>query len=220
MGCKSYPDLPARGETAAAERKSLPGLTLEQHGGEAPACTERCSTRVEQRPEPLCSKTSSELLSLLQDGHPRLVGSAGGARRGDEHRKGGFTRGRRGATASSFQRSNLSHGFLAPSGVCPLSATSSFTLNLFPSPSRRGCVSQLRVGTPGQGRRLPEQWPQRALAPGGPPGPARPRLQQGEQGLCTAQQQRPPTAGLARILETHVECRERKKAAEFPRNYC
>lgn len=35
-----------------------------------------------------------------------------------------------------------------------------------------------------------------------------------------AQQQQPPTTGLAGILETHVCWRERKKAAEYPHNCC
>lgn len=155
-----------------------------------------------------CCRTGTHGLWAVQGEHVGAMSTVRGASQGAEGEP----------LPRAFREATFPMDFLHPVGFVPfLQPAASLSIYFHPLP--RG-VSQLRVGTPGQGRRVPEQWPQRALAPGGPPGPARPRLQQGEQGLCTAQQQRPPTARLARILETHVECRERKKAAELPRNYC
>lgn len=84
-------------------------------------------------------------------------------------------------------------------------------LGLSLSRGRRGRMAL----TPGQGKCSPhkpqpgsERWPQ--------PG----YQATGKEDQRRAQQQRPPTAGLPRILETHVRWRERKKAAELPRNCC
>lgn len=93
-----------------------------------------------------------------------MVGSAGGACWGDEHCKGGSQGAEGEPLPRAFRAAPLPTDFSHPVGFAPLSATSSFALNLFPSPSRRGCVSQLRVGTPGQGRSPSsghsERWPQ------------------------------------------------------------
>lgn len=95
---------------------------------------------------------------------PRLMASVGGAHRGDEHCKGGSQGAEGEPLPRAFRAAPLPTDFSHPVGFAPLSATSSFALNLFPSPSRRGCVSQLRVGTPGQGRSPSsghsERWPQ------------------------------------------------------------
>lgn len=160
MGCKSYPDLPARGETAAAERKFLPGLTLEQHGGEARACTKRCSTRVEQRPKPLCSKTSSEPCPCCRTGiHSSWA--AWGEHAGAMRTVTWAPQGAEGKPLPrAFREATFPMDFLHPVGSVPLSATRSFTPSQSTSiPFQEGMCEPAAGGDTWAGQDVPEQWP-------------------------------------------------------------
>lgn len=124
----------------------------------------------------------------------------------------GLTREQKGnpPPAQALREVKFPTSFSLPVGSVPLHSF----LSLSPSRDRRGHASQRPALTPGQER----------AAPGPQPGSKRwpqPGYQAtGKEDQRRAQQQRPPTAGLARILETHVHWRKRKKAAEYPHNCC
>lgn len=132
--------------------------------------------------------------------------------RDDEKHNLGLTREQKGnpPPAQALREVKFPTSFSLPVGSVRLHSF----LSLSPSRERRGHASQRPALTPGQERAAPEPRPGSKRQP-------QPGYQAtGKEDQCRAQQQWPPTAGLARILETHVRWRERKKAAEYPHNCC
>lgn len=119
----------------------------------------------------------------------------------------GFTREQKGHSmpAQALEEAKHPIDFSLPVRFVPLHSF----LGLSPSCGRRGYVGHGLAVTLGHKAQPPEprlesqRQPQLGYQATGQEDPRR------------AQQQRPPTVGLARILETHVRWRERKKAAEY-----